>query len=235
MNGTATVGTSLKFARADHVHPTDTSRAALASPAFSGSPTAPTAASTTNTTQIATTAFVQGLTKVKAWVNFNGTSAGTWPGGTSTVSRTAGSTTATVTTTTAHGLNTGGFVYALTGVAAGSYSVTVTNTTTFTITTVATTALAAVSITFAVNTINGSYNVSSVSDQGVGNFIINFATALTDANACVVATAITPGSTYGVATADVNANVAQVFTFANAGVTVSTLFDHTKVYVAVFR
>lgn len=58
MNGTAAVGTSLRFARQDHVHPTDTSRAPLASPAFSGTPTAPTPANGTNTTQLATTAFV---------------------------------------------------------------------------------------------------------------------------------------------------------------------------------
>lgn len=36
-DGTAAVGTSVRFARADHVHPTDTSRAPLASPQFSGS------------------------------------------------------------------------------------------------------------------------------------------------------------------------------------------------------
>ena len=59
VNGTAAVGTSLRYARADHVHPTDTSRAALNSPAFTGTPTAPTATAGTNTTQIATTAFVQ--------------------------------------------------------------------------------------------------------------------------------------------------------------------------------
>lgn len=59
MDGTAAVGTAPRFARADHVHPTDTSRAPLASPAFTGTPTAPTAASGTNTTQIATTAFVR--------------------------------------------------------------------------------------------------------------------------------------------------------------------------------
>ena len=60
IDGTATVGTSLKYARADHVHPTDTSRAALASPTFTGTPLAPTAAVDTNTTQIATTAYVVG-------------------------------------------------------------------------------------------------------------------------------------------------------------------------------
>lgn len=57
MNGTAAAGTSAKFARADHVHPSDTSRAPLDSPALTGTPTAPTAAAGTSTTQIATTAF----------------------------------------------------------------------------------------------------------------------------------------------------------------------------------
>lgn len=60
MDGTATPGAALKFAKADHVHPTDTSRAPLASPGFSGTPTAPTAAVNTNSTQLATTAFVVG-------------------------------------------------------------------------------------------------------------------------------------------------------------------------------
>jgi hypothetical protein len=58
VNGTAAVGTSLRYARQDHVHPTDTSRAALASPTFTGTPLSTTAAVDTNTTQIATTAFV---------------------------------------------------------------------------------------------------------------------------------------------------------------------------------
>lgn len=59
MNGTKNLGSNAGYARVDHVHPTDTSRAPLASPALTGTPTAPTAASGTNTTQIATTAFVQ--------------------------------------------------------------------------------------------------------------------------------------------------------------------------------
>ena len=58
MDGTATVGTETAFARGDHIHPTDTSRAALASPTFTGTPKAPTAAAGTSNTQIATTAFV---------------------------------------------------------------------------------------------------------------------------------------------------------------------------------
>jgi hypothetical protein len=58
INGTAAAGTSVAWSRGDHVHPTDTSRAPLASPALTGVPTAPTAAASTSTTQLATTAFV---------------------------------------------------------------------------------------------------------------------------------------------------------------------------------
>jgi hypothetical protein len=60
MNGTQAAGTSTLWARADHVHPTDTSRAPLASPTFTGTPAGPTAAADTNTTQLATTAYVVG-------------------------------------------------------------------------------------------------------------------------------------------------------------------------------
>jgi len=59
MNGDAAPGTAAAASRADHVHPNDTSRAPLASPVFTGTPAAPTAAAATNTTQLATTAFVQ--------------------------------------------------------------------------------------------------------------------------------------------------------------------------------
>lgn len=68
INGTAAVGTSLLYARQDHVHPTDTTRAALASPTFTGTPAAPTAAVQTNTTQVATTAYVLANTTVQAQI-----------------------------------------------------------------------------------------------------------------------------------------------------------------------
>ncbi|OBQ40855.1 MAG: hypothetical protein AN484_22075 [Aphanizomenon flos-aquae WA102] len=64
VDGTAAVGTSLRYARADHVHPTDTTRAALNSPAFTGTPSLPTGTTAVtqtagnNTTAVATTAFV---------------------------------------------------------------------------------------------------------------------------------------------------------------------------------
>jgi len=59
VNGTGAAGTSLRYSRQDHVHPTDTSRAPLASPGFTGVPTAPTASIGTNTTQLATMAALQ--------------------------------------------------------------------------------------------------------------------------------------------------------------------------------
>jgi hypothetical protein len=63
-DGTAAVGTSLRYARQDHVHPTDTTRAALNSPSFTGTPSLPTGTTAVtqspgnNTTALATTAFV---------------------------------------------------------------------------------------------------------------------------------------------------------------------------------
>lgn len=58
IDGAAAPGTSLRYSRQDHVHPTDTTRAPLASPTLTGVPAAPTAAKGTTTTQLATTAFV---------------------------------------------------------------------------------------------------------------------------------------------------------------------------------
>jgi hypothetical protein len=59
MNGTAATGISEVGSRQDHVHPSDTSRAALVSPAFTGNPTAPTQTANDNSTKLATTAYVQ--------------------------------------------------------------------------------------------------------------------------------------------------------------------------------
>src|SRR5262245_42579155 len=60
MDGIAAAGTSSMLSRTDHIHPTDTSRAPLNSPALTGTPTAPTVSpGTDNSTKLATTAFVQ--------------------------------------------------------------------------------------------------------------------------------------------------------------------------------
>lgn len=103
----------------------------------------------------------------------------------STVSRTVGSTTATVTTTLNHNLLTGNTVYALTGVVAGLYTVTVLTDKTFTITTVATTVLNNVAITFDTNGRagigfpGGESTVSrAVSIPAVSNNICQVTTAL---------------------------------------------------------
>jgi hypothetical protein len=62
MDGTASPGSSSFWSRGDHSHATDTTRAPLASPTFTGSPAAPTPTpSTDNTTRLATTAFVQNV------------------------------------------------------------------------------------------------------------------------------------------------------------------------------
>jgi hypothetical protein len=114
------------------------------------------------------------LTAVKAYVNFSGTSTGTWAGGASTVTRTGGSTTCNVTTTTPHGLVQDNVVRALTGVTAGTYIISFISTTQFSFTTVETTALSAVAITFAVNTIRASQNVTSIADNGAGDYTVNF-------------------------------------------------------------
>jgi hypothetical protein len=73
MDGTAAIGAGTTWARADHVHPSDTSRAPLASPAFTGTPTAPTAAPGTNTTQLASTAFIAASYAPLASPTFTGT------------------------------------------------------------------------------------------------------------------------------------------------------------------
>lgn len=58
MDGAAAIGISTRYARQDHVHPTDTTLAPLASPPLTGSPTAPTQTLGDNSTKLATTAFV---------------------------------------------------------------------------------------------------------------------------------------------------------------------------------
>jgi len=75
MNGTASAGTSTRWAHADHVHPTDTSRAPLASPALTGTPTAPTPAAGDNSTALATTAFVRTILPAGVIVPYAGATA----------------------------------------------------------------------------------------------------------------------------------------------------------------
>ena len=82
INGTASAGTAgHSWSRDDHIHPTDTTRAPLNSPTFTGTPAGPTVTpSTDNTTKLATTAFVQsaiaavssGVTNITAGTGLTG-------------------------------------------------------------------------------------------------------------------------------------------------------------------
>ena len=65
MDSAATVGTATKYAREDHIHPSDASRAPLASPPLSGTPTAPTPPVLDNSLKIATTQYVDRTTREK--------------------------------------------------------------------------------------------------------------------------------------------------------------------------
>jgi hypothetical protein len=58
MDGVGVSGSAVTWSRGDHVHPTDTTRAPIVSPAFTGNPTGVTRAPGDNTISLATTAFV---------------------------------------------------------------------------------------------------------------------------------------------------------------------------------
>ena len=72
VDGSASAGTSANAAAEDHRHPTDTTRAPLASPTFTGTPSLPTAtvgvtqSANDSSTKLATTAFVTTADNLKA-------------------------------------------------------------------------------------------------------------------------------------------------------------------------
>lgn len=117
---------------------------------------------------------------VRAWVNFNGTVPDNIGG---TYSRT--STTVTVTTTVAHGLAVGHKVYLdfTSGAAVdGAFIVTaITSTTVFTVTH-GTSGSTSGSVDLLRRLIRASGNVANVSNLGIGQYAVNFTTALPNAN-----------------------------------------------------
>jgi hypothetical protein len=113
----------------------------------------------------------------RAWVNFNGTANTNLSG---TYSQTG---TTVAVTATAHGLITGNSVYLdiTSGTAVdGEYTVTVTGVNTFTVQQASRTTSGNVTLTR--STIRGSGNVSSVSDNGTGDYTVNFTTAMPNTN-----------------------------------------------------
>jgi hypothetical protein len=130
----------------------------------------------------------------RAWANFTVSTPETTTnpfGGTATVSRTSGSTTAVVTTTNDHGLRVGHKIYAASGVQSAAYVITdVPTTKTFEFTTGATTVLSGAAITFNWRTITASANVHSVSELAADRFGINLNTTMPDANYAVIANSV---------------------------------------------
>lgn len=133
--------------------------------------------------QFATVSGTAPLYACRAWVNFNGTANTNLTG---TYSQSG--TTVTV-TATAHGLIVGSSINADitsgTGVD-GIYTVTaITDANTFTYT-AGTSLTTSGNITLLRNTIRASGNVSSITDNGTGDYTINFTTAMPDANYAIV-------------------------------------------------
>jgi hypothetical protein len=229
VDGTATVGTSLRYARQDHVHPTDTSRAALASPTFTGTPLSTTAAVDTNTTQIATTAFVvaqaaaatplvDGTAAVGTSLRYarqdhvhptdtsRAPTASPTFTGTVTVNApanfSAGSKLSVANNASSAGLNVGATATVPSGPSAGDIF---TSSVSGHITGYANSMYSAMTAVRAWVNFNGTgtvairagYNVSSITDNGVGDYTVNFTNAMVDANYTVSALSGLAGVTWG--------------------------------------
>jgi len=164
----------------------------------------------------------------RAWVNFDGTS--TTANVTGTYSQTGTTVTVTI---TGHGYVTGQIAYLdfTSGTAVdGSYTVTVTDANTFTVTQASRTTSG--NVTSRRNTIRGSGNVSSVSDNATGDYTVNFTTAMPDANYSAVFGGVRPTTNYFIAGAS---------SFATTSVNISTwsttpaAVDYPTVCVSIFR
>jgi hypothetical protein len=172
----------------------------------------------------------------RAWVNFNGTA-------NSNVNGTYSQSGTTVTVTiTAHGLSVGNELQMdiTSGTAVdGSYTVaTVANANSFTYT-AGTSLTTSGNCTLLRNTIRASQNISSVSDNGAGNYTVNFITVMADTNYCTLATA-------GFYSADNGRSFAQiaqrtelatgyVTVYAQSSTTGVTRQDNEEYNVCVFR
>jgi len=172
----------------------------------------------------------------KAWVNFNGT-ANTNLSGTYSQS----GTTVTV-TATAHGLLAGSSINvdATSGTAVdGIYTVaTVTDANTFTYT-AGTSLTTSGNITLLRNTIRASFNVSSITDNGTGDYTVNFTTALADANYAAVGSAqgaalANGGGTYVVGMYTGVAASQRVAVCRNDE-NITTPTDVTAIHISIFR
>lgn len=87
--------------------------------------------------------------------------------------------------------------------------------------------------------IRAQMNVSSITDNGTGNYTANFTTAMTDSNYVIVGTSSTDAGAIGVFTAapgstDFSKSTSAV-TFATINTNASALRDYNSVNVSIFR
>jgi len=222
MDGVASPGVSLEYSRGDHVHPTDTSRAPTVSPAFTGTPTAPTAGPLTDDTQVATTAYADAAVAVE-----------------------------TSRAETAEALLAPLASPGLTGVPTGPTAANGTNTTQLATTQFVQSAVAGgggsapvvkAAVNFAVSggvvTIFKSFNVTSVTRTGTGQYVIDFTTAMADALYYMSVTADdhVSGGVWGMCNggtsgASKTATQGPVAFFSNS----STVVDPVVAYVLIFE
>jgi uncharacterized membrane protein len=81
--------------------------------------------------------------------------------------------------------------------------------------------------------VRGSFNVSSVLDNGTGDQTVNFTTAMSDANYAAVAGGSTPGTRANQVGTKYNqsASSCQILTYSPTGTSV----DATEISLAIFR
>ena len=170
----------------------------------------------------------------RAWVNFDGTSNSA--NQTGTYSQTGTTVTVSI---TAHGYATGqeAFLDFTSGTAVdGVYSVTVVDADTFTVTQASRTTSG--NVTNRRNPIRASGNVSSISDNGAGDYTVNFTTAMPDTNYCVSSTVgpVTQSATIsGVRVRDSSA-ITTSGVRINVNLTSATVLgDPSSCHIAIFR
>lgn len=83
--------------------------------------------------------------------------------------------------------------------------------------------------------IRASGNVSSITDNGTGNYTVNFTTAMSDANYATSVCASDPGVTDGFATPASAAQTASAIRFRCFAYSGSTVTDMTYAFCAIFR
>jgi hypothetical protein len=172
----------------------------------------------------------------RAWVNFNGTATSNLTG---TYSQTGTTVTVTI---TAHGYTTGQAVFLdfTSGTAVdGAYTVTVIDANTFTVTQASRTTSG--NVTSVRSTIRASGNVSSVADNAVGDYTVNFTNAMPDTEYSILGFARSDGtstaSSYSISSNSTGAKTTSQIQFYARFVNPSTSgnYDSSEVNIAIFR